>query len=267
MITAVTKFFQSRKTKTMSKILAVLCICIAAAACGGQVSRLPSDDPTPRNTPPPPTSAPTPCSNCSGTVFVGDSIFAKLAVLDPDFVSAGYVNAGIFGQRTDEMLARFNDTILGVNVCHGYNPPAGQPASSEFPYVCASYPQQFKTVVILGGWNNFFQNNPNNSTLPDTGSMVSLARSRGMNVIVCTLYAFDPAHPAPWMQPTGSAPVTFFDVWRNPLNDGIRQLSGISVVDLGAIFSGQSGYTSDGVHPTDFGNATIFSAIKSKVLQ
>lgn len=212
-----------------------------------------------------------PCTQCSGTVFVGDSIFGRL-VADTTFTNAGYINAGVFGERTDEMLARFPEIISGQNVCHGDNPPAGSPADPNFPYVCSPLPEQPRTVVIMGGWNNFFQNNPGNTAFSDIQSMAFLAEERGIKVIVCTLYAYDPGHPAPWMVPTGNAPVTFYNVWRNPLNveirfldntsvDGLRTIGNVSVVDLSSVFAGQSFYTIDGVHPTDAGNTQLMNAI------
>jgi hypothetical protein len=212
-----------------------------------------------------------PCTQCSGTVFVGDSIFGRL-VADTTFTNAGYINAGVFGERTDEMLARFPEIISGQNVCHGDNPPAGSPADPNFPYVCSPLPEQPRTVVIMGGWNNFFQNNPGNTAFSDIQSMAFLAEERGIKVIVCTLYAYDPGHPAPWMVPTGNAPVTFYNVWRNPLNveirfldntsvDELRSIGNISVVDLSSVFAGQSFYTIDGVHPTDAGNTQMMNAI------
>jgi hypothetical protein len=79
--------------------------------------------------------------------------------------------------------------------------------------------------------------------------MADMAKARGVRVLVCTLYAYDPGHPAPWMVPTGNAPVTFYDMWRDPLNTGIRALKGVTVVDLDAEFIGQIDYTADGIHP------------------
>lgn len=248
--------------------LTFVAMVLLLAGCGGSQLHVPVV--TARPTVPSGTQA-EPCTQCAGTVFVGDSIFGRL-VADPTFTNAGYIDAGVFGERTDEMLARFPEIISGQNVCHGYNPPAGSPADPNFPYVCSSLPEQPKTVVIMGGWNNFFQNNPGNTALSDIQSMALMAEERGIKVIVCTLYAYDPGHPAPWMVPTGNAPITFYDVWRNPLNmglrlldntsfDKLRSMGNVSVVDLSSVFAGQSLYTIDGVHPTDAGNTQMMNAI------
>lgn len=231
--------------------------------CGGTAQvRMPQDNPTAPHSAP----APTPCSSCSGTVFVGDSIFGRLTVED-QFIRAGYIDAGIFGERTDEMRSRLADVISGANVCHGYQPPAGQPPDSLFPFECTALSMQPRTIVIMGGWNNFFQNNPGNTALDDLSAMANMAKAKGIKVIVCTLYPFDPAHPAPWMLPTGNVPVTFFDVWRVPLNDGIKVIPGIIVADIDAAFNGQSNYTEDGVHPNfgPSGNGQMLDVISSLI--
>jgi hypothetical protein len=183
----------------------------------------------------------------SGVVFMGDSITGRF-VVESQFNQPGYYNAGIFGQRTDEMLARFSATLDGKNVCHGYRPPDGS-VDPGFPYACQDLQTPPATIVIEGGWNNFFQGNVNNSALVDIQKMADMAKARGVRVLVCTLYAYDPGHPAPWMVPTGNAPVTFYDMWRDPLNTGIRALKGVTVVDLDAEFIGQIDYTADGIHP------------------
>lgn len=221
----------------------------------------------PVDDPPPPivvaTHAIQPCTNCAGTVFVGDSIFGRLATSNT-FINQSYVDAGVFGQRTDEILARFADTISGANVCHGYNPPAGVAADPNFPYVCSSLPEQVKTVVILAGWNNMFQG-ANVAYVTEMAAniqrMVSMALAKGIKVVVCTVYAYDPGLPASWMVPTGNAPVTFYDMWRVPLNNQIAGMQNVTVVDLSAVFAGQTNYTIDGVHPTDGGNAQMLNAI------
>lgn len=264
MINAVAKFFRLRETKTMGKILIVVALCLAAVACGGQ-PHMPIGDPIPRPTPTPAVQA---CTACAGVVFVGDSIFGRL-VQEPLFQSAGYIDSGVFGQRTDEMLARFPQIVTGQNVCSGYIPPAGQPGDSDFPFVCQTLAQQPKEIVILAGWNNMFQG-ANSAYISEMASniqsMVSMAQAKGIKVVVCTVYAYDPGHPAPWMQPIGSAPVTFYDMWRVPLNSSIGNIRGISAVDLSGLFAGQIDYTEDGVHPTfGIGNVQMLNAIEAKL--
>jgi len=104
----------------------------------------------------------------------------------------------------------------------------------------------------MAAWNNFFQNDSGNPA-DDLQSMAAMAKANGVKVIICTVYAYDPAHPAPWMVPAGAAPVTFYDMWRTPFNKTIGQIQSASFVDFSALFDGQSDYTVDGIHPNDSG--------------
>jgi hypothetical protein len=191
----------------------------------------------------------------SGVVFVGDSIFGRF-VANSTFTSTGYVDGGMFGYRTDQLLVLLPQVLSGNEVCHGL---AG---NNVFPLTCAKVPPP-KTIVIFAGWDNLLQGLPGRPPAEDLKQMISMAQAQGVKVVICTLYAFDPGHPASWMVPTGSSPVTFYDVWRNPLNDGIRLMSNanVAVVDLRGVFAGQSFYTIDGIHPTDEGNTQMMNAI------
>jgi len=215
-----------------STILALLALLVILVGCGGSPTR-------------------------SGVVFVGDSIFGRL-VENKTFTDAGYVNGGMFGYRTDQILALMPDILSGQQVCHGL---AG---NNEFPLTCESVPPP-KTIVVFAGWNNMFQGMPGKAPLDDLKGIVQQAKLRGVNVVICTVYAYDSGHPAPWMVPTGNAPVTFYDMWRDPLNEGIRAMPGVSIVDLSGVFAAESLYTIDGVHPTDAGNEAMLNAIMQKL--
>jgi hypothetical protein len=177
-------------------------------------------------------------------IFFGDSIFGAWN-LETYFPGKGYVNGGMFGYRTDQLKAVLPDVLSGKNVCHGLD---GDPT---FPLTCGPVTPP-KTIVIMAAWNNFLQNDTGNPG-DDLQSMVDMAAAKGVKVIICTVYAYDPAHPAPWMAPTGAAPVTFYDMWRTPLNNSIGQMHGVAFVDFSALFDGQSDYTIDGIHPNDSG--------------
>ena len=177
-------------------------------------------------------------------VFFGDSIFGAWN-LETYFPGKPYVNGGMFGYRTDQLKAIFPDVLPGKKVCHGLE------GDASFPLTCASVPPP-KTIVIMAAWNNFFQGDQVDP-LGDIQSMSAMANAQGVRVIICTIYAYDPAHPAPWMVPTGNAPVTFYDMWRTPLNNSIGQMHGVTFVDFSALFERQSGYTVDGIHPNDAG--------------
>lgn len=181
-------------------------------------------------------------------VFFGDSIFGAWN-LEAYFLGKEYVNGGMFGYRTDQLKALLPDVLSGNNVCHGLD---GNPT---FPLTCGPITPP-KTIVIMAGWNNLFQDDagtPGN----DLQTMADMATAKGVKVIICTVYAYDSAHPAPWMEPTGNAPVTFYDMWRTPLNNTIGQMHGVTFIDLAALFDGQSDYTVDGIHPNEAGYAQM----------
>lgn len=192
----------------------------------------------------------------SGVLFYGDSIFGKWD-LAAAFPGQPYVNGGHFGQRTDQLLAALPDALSGKNVCSGFDGSATIPSTL---YCRPITPPA--TIVILAGWNNMFQGYQVDAR-PDIAKMVGLSREAGVRVVLCTVYPYDIGHPASWMVPTGTAPVTFYDMWRDPLNDAIRSIKGpdIQVVDLSSIFGGESDYTADGVHPVAAGYAQMHDAI------
>ncbi|HET9184233.1 MAG TPA: GDSL-type esterase/lipase family protein [Candidatus Angelobacter sp.] len=192
----------------------------------------------------------------SGVLFYGDSIFGKWD-LQAFFPGQDVINGGHFGKRSDELLAALPDALSGKNVCSGFDGAPGIAATLN----CRPIPPP-ATIVIFAGWNNMFQGYTVDAR-PDVIKMVGLARKAGLRVLICTVYRFDPAHPARWMVPTGNAPVSFYDQWRNPLNDMIRSIQGpgIAVVDLSRLFENESGYTVDGVHPNATGYAQMHDAI------
>lgn len=180
-------------------------------------------------------------------IFFGDSIFGAWN-LETYFPGKGYVNGGMFGYRTDQLKAALPDVLSG-NVCHGLE------GNATFPLTCDSVTPP-RTIIIMAGWNNFVQGDSSNPG-DDLQSMAAMATAKGVKVVICTVYAYDPAHPASWMAPTGAAPVTFYDMWRTPLNNNIGQMHGVTFVDFSALFDGQSDYTVDGIHPNDSGYAQM----------
>jgi lysophospholipase L1-like esterase len=204
--------------------ITILALLLLLVACGGPVH--PIQPPAP------------------SVIFFGDSIFGAWN-LETYFPGKPYVNGGMFGYRTDQLRAILPDVLSGNRVCHGLD------GDSTFPLACVPVTQP-KTIVIMAGWNNLIQSNSGNPA-DDLQSMAAMATAKGMKVIICTVYAYDPAHPAPWMVPSGAAPVTFYDMWRTPLNNSIGQMHGVTFVDFAALFDRQSDYTLDGLHPNESG--------------
>jgi lysophospholipase L1-like esterase len=164
-------------------------------------------------------------------VFMGDSITAGWK-LDLSFPGKPYINRGISGQTTPQMLVRFRQDVIDLKP---------------------------KAVVILGGTNDI-AGNTGPMTLDETeenlASMADLATANGIRVVFCSvLPALDfwwaPGHdPAPkiailnaWIR--GYAMATHY-VYVNYYS-GMKDAQGGLPKDL----------SSDGVHPLPAGYAIM----------
>jgi hypothetical protein len=186
----------------------------------------------------------------AGTVLFGDSVFGRM---DPAiwFPGRDAHNGGLFGLRTDELLARVDRVIDGSEVCHGL---AG---NTEFPLECAPLPSPPARIVVFAGWNDLTQAKVD-STVLNLRKIVDKANAAGVAVTLCTVYPWDPEHPATWM----TAPYTFYDPWRLPINRGIRATDNVSVVEFPMP---PASYTIDGVHPDNVGYSVIAAALDGVV--
>ncbi|HEV7676514.1 MAG TPA: GDSL-type esterase/lipase family protein [Candidatus Angelobacter sp.] len=212
-----TRLFSNSGLNSAHMKSTILVLLFVLVGCGGSMS-----------------PAPQPSVPRSGTVFLGDSIFIRWD-LSSYFPGKGYINAGIGGQNTSQILARVSDTISGENVCGG-----------DAGIINCQTIAPPKTIVIYAGWNNLFQGTAPQDAISDIRKMASLCRSAGVLPIIVTVYHFDPAF-------TGGDP---FDGRADAIDIGIREVGadlGIPVIDLEQVFSGQSGYTLDGVHPISAG--------------
>lgn len=105
-------------------------------------------------------------------VFMGNSITEGWRNKRPDFfINNNYVNRGISGQTTPQMLLRFRQDVINL-----------KPA----------------VVVILAGINDIAQNTGTYSVEATSGnifSMCELAKQNGIKVIICSVL---PAIDFPW---------------------------------------------------------------------
>ena len=105
-------------------------------------------------------------------VFLGDSITEFWSALNPDFfVNKPFVNRGISGQTTPQMLVRFRADVIALD-----------------PTV----------VIILGGINDIAGNTGFSSIEMITDnifSMTEIARANQIKVIICSVL---PASDFPW---------------------------------------------------------------------
>lgn len=116
----------------------------------------------------------------SRVVFMGNSITEGWLNKRPDFFSANqYINRGISGQTTPQMLLRFRQDVIALKPL---------------------------AVVILAGINDIAQNTGPYSLEATSGnlfSMCELAKQNGIKVIICSVL---PAADFPWKHGLEPAP-------------------------------------------------------------
>ena len=164
-------------------------------------------------------------------VFMGDSI-TEAWHLDKFFPGKPYINRGISGQTTPQMLVRFRQDVIDLKP---------------------------KVVVILAGTNDI-AGNTGPMTLEQTednlASMAELARANHIRVVLCSV---TPAFDFPWSPGMTPAPKVI------ALNAWIRKYAdekGYVYVDYhSAMKDGRDGLpaaqSKDGVHPLPAGYAIM----------
>lgn len=158
-------------------------------------------------------------------VFFGNSITKGWKELSPDFFNNNsFINRGISGQTTDQMLIRFRSDVINLQ-----------------PLV----------VVILAGTNDIAQNNGPVSVdeiLGNIISMVQLAKANNISVVLCTVlpvkkYRWRPEiNPIPLIKSLNTALQNY--ALENNLQF-VDYYSAMSDSDNGL----QSDLSHDGVHP------------------
>jgi acyl-CoA thioesterase I len=162
-------------------------------------------------------------------VFMGDSITEGWArFFAAEFPGKAYVNRGISGQTTPQMLVRFRQDVIAL-----------RPAA----------------VVILAGVNDIAGNTgPATVEMIEDNlmSMIDLARANGIAVVLCSLL---PANRFPWRPDLAPAQEIVL------LNSWMRRYAarrGLTFVDFHAAMADQqqglpSELSADGVHPNEAG--------------
>lgn len=162
-------------------------------------------------------------------VFMGDSITEFWPVLCPDFfVGKPYINRGISGQTTPQMLIRFRADAIDL-----------QPS----------------IVVLLAGANDI-AGNTGPSTLEmilnNIISMAELAKANQIKMILCSLL---PAYDFPWK--TGSFPAEKIVTFNTMLKEYADENEILYLDYYTAMVDERKGlkanYAEDGVHPNKAG--------------
>lgn len=177
-------------------------------------------------------------------VFMGDSITDGWKISGPDgsFPGKPYVNRGISGQTTPQMLVRFRQDVIDLR-----------------PSV----------VVILAGTNDL-AGNTGPMTLEKTegnlASMADLATANGIQVVLCSIL---PAFDYPWSPGLEPAPKIA------TLNQWIRSYAaekGYTYVDYHSAMKDDRGglpmaLSKDGVHPLPAGYAVMAPLVEAGIEQ
>ncbi len=170
-----------------------------------------------------------PSSNENRVVFMGNSITESWGSMCPEsFSKRSYINRGISGQTTPQMLIRFRADVIDLKP---------------------------KVVVILAGTNDIAGNTGPTTlkTISDNiFSMAELAKSNGIKVILSSVI---PAYDFPWR--TGLNPSEKI-IKLNELIKNYAVKNGIEYLDYFTPMVDQKNglkdeYTYDGVHPNKKG--------------
>src|SRR5580704_8962241 len=172
-----------------------------------------------------------PAAGESRVVFFGDSI-TDIWKLEEYFPGKPYINRGIGGQTTPQMVVRFRQDVIDL---------------------------QPKVVVILAGINDV-AGNTGPMTLEQTegniASMAELAKANGIRVVLCSVL---PAYDFPWAPGLAPAPKVV------AVNDWMKQYAAekhhVYVDYYSAMVDERGGLPSalskDGVHPLPPGYAIM----------
>lgn len=174
-------------------------------------------------------------TNKDRIVFIGDSIIEGWLRIDPNFFSSmNYINRGIGGQTTPQMLLRFRPDVINLKP---------------------------KAVIILGGINDI-AGNTGPSTLEmilnNITSMVELAKTNAIKVILCSVLPANNFYWNPGTKPAGKV------IALNEMIKNYSNANNIIYVDFyNSMKNSEDGLRkelgSDGVHP----NAEGYKVMKS----
>tara|TARA_Y100000817_G_scaffold108020_1_gene84551 strand:- start:54 stop:692 length:639 start_codon:yes stop_codon:yes gene_type:complete len=175
-------------------------------------------------------------------VFMGDSITEEWSNLYPEyFTEKGYINRGIGGQTTPQMLIRFKPDVVDLKP---------------------------EIVVILAGTNDIAGNTgPSNAKMitDNIFSMAEIAKAYQMKVVLSSIL---PVYEYDWAREIKDPPSTI-----QAVNDALKQYAsdqGLIYLDYFSSMVDErqglnSDYTSDGVHPNESGYI-LMSSLAEEVL-
>ena len=184
-----------------------------------------------------------PVINDGRVVFMGNSITQGWSQYMPEmFDNQNYINRGIGGQTTPQMLLRFRQDVIAL---------------------------QPKIVVILAGTNDIAGNTPLKDLETVAGhlfSMAELARAHDIKVILCSVV---PAAEYPWRK--GKSPDTKIPQLNKMIQDYCDVNDAHYLDYFSAMTDGKNGlienYGYDGVHPDEDGYKVMAELVENAIDQ
>ena len=180
-----------------------------------------------------------PAAGENRVVFMGDSITEGWH-LDVSFPGKPYVNRGISGQTTPQMVLRFRQDVIAL---------------------------QPKVVVILAGTNDI-AGNTGPATLEEIednlASMADLAHANGIRVVLCSI---TPAFDYPWQPGLTPAPkIDAINTWLKAYAADHRYI----YVDFHSAMKDErdglpAALSKDGVHPLPAGYAVMAPLVEAGI--
>ena len=181
--------------------------------------------------------------NDGRVVFMGNSIIQGWTQYMPEmFDNQTYINRGIGGQTTPQMLLRFRQDVINL---------------------------QPKLVVILAGTNDIAGNTPLKDLETVAGhlfSMADLAFAHDIKVILCSVV---PAADYPWRK--GKTPDTKIPQLNQMIQDYCYENDAHYLDYFSAMTDGKNGliesYGFDGVHPNEYGYKVMAELVEKAIDQ
>jgi lysophospholipase L1-like esterase len=174
-------------------------------------------------------------------VFMGNSITEGWINIDPDFFSGKlYVNRGISGQTTPQMLVRFRPDVINLKP---------------------------KVVVILAGTNDIAGNTGPSTLEMIMDNLISMAELAKANKIKVVLSSVLPAFDYPWKPGLEPAPKI---VKLNEMIKNYAEKNNIVYLDYFPSMADERNglkkeYSSDGVHPNMAGYKTMEPLVEQAI--
>jgi lysophospholipase L1-like esterase len=180
-------------------------------------------------------------NNSGRVVFMGNSITQGWEQFMPKmFDNRTFINRGIGGQTTPQMLLRFRQDVIAL---------------------------QPKIVVILAGTNDIAGNTPLKDFETVAGhifSMAELAHAQGIKVILCSVI---PAADYPWR--SGKSPEKKIPKLNSMIHDYCSENNFYYLDYFSAMTDGKNGliesYGYDGVHPNEKGYLVMTKAVEKAI--